>query len=519
MKLAEKNGTDTTLRFLHLEDDTQDAGLIAACLDNAELACEITQVETRSDFIARMESEKYDLVLADIQLPDFDGQTALALVRERWPEIPVIILSGTVGEEQAIEFMKNGATDYVLKERLARLVPAVRRALQEVEARVESRIMEAQFVEAQKMEVVGHLASGVAHDFNNILSVILGYGNLMMAELEPESFPFKCAEEIQHAAERAVGLTRQLLVFSRKETITPVVLDLNEVIADMEKMLRRLVNETIEMIVHLAAKLGHVFADSGHLGQVLMNLAVNARDAMPGGGTLTITTANVVVDEAKVPDGVSPGNFVLASVADTGTGMTDEVKSRLFEAFFTTKPAGQGTGLGLATCQSIVRRCGGFILVESELNRGTVFQIYFPSVDLPLAVPAGKQAKGPLSRGTETLLMVEDEPSIRHLTSILLETQGYTVLQAKNGQEGLNMARDYKGGPISLVITDVIMPQMGGKVMAEWLQSTYPEIKILFTSGYTDDAMDTSVHFLPKPYTPTLLIQKVRQILDTSQAP
>ena len=301
------------------------------------------------------------------------------------------------------------------------------------------------------------------------------------------------------------------------------MLDLNDVVKDLDKMLRRLIDENIEMTVVPGEQIGRIKADSGHLGQVLMNLVVNARDAMPNGGKLTIATDNVALDEnyARTHPGAIPGDYVMLSVSDTGTGMTDEVKARLFEAFFTTKPKGKGTGLGLATCQTIVQQSGGHIGVDSEVGKGTTFKIYFPRVEQPLDVAARPLQTGPLPRGTETLLVVEDEPAVRHLARDVLEAQGYEVLRAANGQHALLVAREHKGSPIRLVITDVIMPRMGGKVMAEWLKATYPNLKILFTSGYMDDAiahhgvLEPGVEFLPKPYTPTTLVRKVREMLDT----
>ena len=391
----------------------------------------------------------------------------------------------------------------------------------------ERRELEAQFVEAQKMEVIGQLAAGVAHDFNNILAVIMGYDNLILTELEPDSPLKKYAEEIQHSADRAIGLTRQLLVFSRKQKVQLVALDLNETVRELDKMLRRLVDENIELVIAPGKQTGRIKADPGYLWQVLMNLVVNARDAMPSGGKLTIATKNVMLDGdyARTHTGVIPGNHAMMSVSDTGTGMTDEVKARMFEAFFTTKPAGKGTGLGLATCQTIVQQSGGHIDVDSRVGRGTTFKIYFPQVDEPLETDAKSIKAGPLPHGTETVLLVEDEPDLKRLAQRLLEAQGYTVLHAANGQDALNVAREHKGAPIRLVITDVIMPQMDGKVMAEWLKTTYPDLKILFTSGYTDEAMaqlgviKAGINFLAKPFTPAAFACKVRELLDQPDAP
>jgi len=386
--------------------------------------------------------------------------------------------------------------------------------------------LEAQFIEAQKMEVVGQLAGGIAHDFNNVLAVIVGYSDLITSDLEPDSPLRTYIEEIRIAADRAAGLTGQLLVFSRKQKVQPVVLDLNAVIKGTENMLRRLIDENIEMTLVPGAEIGCVKADPGYIGQVLMNLVVNARDAMPNGGRVVIETSDVRLDEAyaETHTGTPSGDYVMLSVSDNGTGMTDEVKARVFEAFFTTKEAGKGTGLGLATCQTIIQQSGGHIGVDSEVGKGTTFKIYFPRIAEPLATGASSIPKPePLRRGTETLLIVEDEPSVRHLACGALQAQGYEVLTASNGQEALRVAREHTGQPIGLVVTDVIMPRMGGKVMAEWLKTTNPEIKILFTSGYTDDAiahhgvLDPGVAFLPKPYTSSSLARKVREMLDALQ--
>jgi two-component system cell cycle sensor histidine kinase/response regulator CckA len=387
----------------------------------------------------------------------------------------------------------------------------------------ERKQLEAQFIEAQKMEVVGQLAGGVAHDFNNVLAVIMGYTELVVEDLGPDHPLQKYIEEIRHAAERAAGLTRQLLVFSRKQTVQAVELDLNEVVKGMEKMLRQLINENIEMKMIYGGQVSWIKADSGYVWQVLMNLVVNARDAMPEGGKLTVETSTITLDEnyTQTHAGVTPGDHVMLSVSDTGIGMTEEVRTRLFEAFFTTKAAGKGTGLGLVTCQNIVRQSGGHIDLFSEVGKGTTFKIYFPQIKQPLQASTQPLSKAkPLRGGTETLLVVEDEPSLRHLAQGVLHNQGYEVLTAPNGQDALRVVREHRGQPISLVITDVIMPRMGGKVMAEWLKTTYPDIKILYTSGYTENeiahhgALESGVEFLPKPYSPASVIRKVRELLD-----
>jgi CheY-like chemotaxis protein len=306
-----------------------------------------------------------------------------------------------------------------------------------------------------------------------------------------------------------------------------VVLDLNGVVKEMNPLLQRLMHENIETLIVPGKQIGHIRADSGYIGQILINLAVNARDAMPRGGKLTIATSNATLDEkyALAHTGVNPGEYVMLSVSDTGTGMTAEVKAHLFEALFTTKPKGEGTGLGLATCRTIVQQSGGHIGVYSEVGIGTTFKIYLPRVDQPLVAAAQAIQNEPVPRGTETLLVVEDDPTLRRLTRGILEAQGYEVLIASNGADALETARQHTGKPIRLVLTDVIMPVMGGNVMAEWLKAMNPDLKILFSSGYTDDAishhgvLQPGIEFLPKPYTPSALARRVRALLDKPDAP
>lgn len=392
----------------------------------------------------------------------------------------------------------------------------------EVEKRSEERQrFEAQFIEAQKMEVIGQLAAGIAHDFNNILAVIMGNSDLISLDLPPDSLLRKYNDEIKHASESAARLTQQLLVFSRKETVQPVVLDLNVVVKDMEKMLRRLIGENIALAIVPGKPDGRVKADIGHVGQVLMNLVVNARDAMPDGGKLTIVVTNVTLDEGQTSThaGAPPRDWLMLSVSDTGTGISEAVQARLFEPFFTTKGLGKGTGLGLATCKTIVQQSGGHISVCSEPGKGSTFKVYFPRVDEPLGAFARLDQPGQLARGTETILVVEDELAVMLIMRRTLGSLGYSVLTAANGQMALELVASHRGLPISLVITDVIMPVMDGKEMSDLLRREYPKLKILFTSGYTDDiithhgVLEAGVEFLAKPYTPAALAGKVRELL------
>jgi signal transduction histidine kinase len=510
------------LHILHLEDDPNDSALVQSTLRDGGISCTTTRVQTEKDFVAALELGGIDLILSDYTMPAFDGLSALKIAHAAQPGLPVIFVSGTLGEERAIESLRSGATDYVLKGGLSRLAPAVSRAMHELEERCERQRLEAQLIEGQKMDVIGQLAGGVAHDFNNILAVIMGYCHLLKSDNISASDQLKYTDEIQLASERAAGLTRQLLAFSRRQTVQPVLLDLNDVVKGMNQMLRRLIDANIEMTLVLGDGTGHIHADSGYVGQVLMNLVVNARDAMPYGGKLVIETADVTVEENYdyLPLGSFPGDYVRLRVSDTGTGMTDEVKARLFEPLFTTKPPGKGTGLGLTTCQNIIHQSGGFIDVQSESGIGTTFQVYFPRQPGSVVAKAKSTASSVLTLGTETLLVVEDEPALRHLASTVLKTQGYHVLEASNGVEGVRVVSDYKGPPIRLVIADVIMPLMGGKALAELLKMTNPDIEILFTSGYPDDAimrhgvLDPSFGFLGKPYSPAILARKVREMLD-----
>ena len=384
------------------------------------------------------------------------------------------------------------------------------------------RKLENQFHQAQKMEAVGQLAGGVAHDFNNLLTVINGYGSLVHEALPPGHPTRELVAEITKAGERAAGLTRQLLAFSRQAVLEPKVLDPNALVQDVEKMLRRLIGEDIDLATRLAPDLGRVKADPGQLEQAVVNLCVNARDAMPRGGKLTVETRNIELDAAYVathPD-VKPGPYVVVAVSDTGTGITPEVQRRIFEPFFTTKKQGKGTGLGLAMVFGFVKQSGGHIGVHSEVGRGTTFKLYLPRVgNAPLAGKSGTYRTS-MPRGLETILLVEDEDAVRALGRHILEMCGYTVLEARNGREAVRAA-DGQAGPLHLLVTDVVMPGgMGGRQVAEAVVARHPGTKVLYTSGYTDDAvvrhgvLDEGTHFLQKPFTPTILAQKVRDVLD-----
>ena len=385
----------------------------------------------------------------------------------------------------------------------------------------ERKQLEAQLLHAQKMEAVGRLAGGVAHDFNNILTVIMGHSELLMQNDSADDATRQGVREIGTAAERAASLTRQLLAFSRKQMLEPKVLCLNDVVARTSGMLQRLIGEDVDLEMRLDGD-GWVRVDPGQVEQVIMNLAVNARDAMPQGGKLTIETANVTLDQdyAQRRMEVTPGDYVMLAVTDTGEGMSKEVQARLFEPFFTTKPTGKGTGLGLATCHGIVKQSSGHIGVYSELGHGTTFKVYLPRVQQQDAEVCRREQPAKTGGGAETLLLVEDEPVVRELACLVLRKQGYEVLEAADGSRALELVETNRSGRIDLLITDLVMPEIGGKELANRLRATRPDLKVLFCSGYTQDAvvhngvLADKAAFLQKPYTPTTLGQKVRETID-----
>jgi len=399
---------------------------------------------------------------------------------------------------------------------------SIRYTIHMVENINEWKQLEAQFLQSQKMETVGRLAGGVAHDFNNLLTVLKGYSQLSLLGLKDDD-PLKGnLREIKNATERAAQLTSQLLAFSRRQVLDMKVLDLNTVVRGLEKMLRRIIGEDIDLIIHLAEALGRVKTDPGQIEQVLLNLVVNAKDAMPKGGKLILETNNVKLGEnyASAHINTVPGCYVLLSVSDTGCGMSPEIKERIFDPFFTTKEKNKGTGLGLSTVYGIVKQSGGNIWVYSEPGQGTTFKIYLPQVEEELDVLAPGDEAADLPRGTETILFVEDDPSVRGLGSRILRQQGYIILDAANGDEAIHVVSDRVIKSIHLLITDVVMPQMGGKELAEKFKTLYPDAKVLFISGYTDEAilhqasLQRGEPFLLKPFSILTLAKKVREVLD-----
>jgi len=387
------------------------------------------------------------------------------------------------------------------------------------------RHLEEQLRQSQKMEAIGRLAGGIAHDFNNLLTGIIGYSDLLLSSLNSNEPARQDLQEIKKAGERAASLTSQLLAFSRRQMLQPSVLDLNKVVVNLDKMLRRLIAEDIELVTRLASELGHVRVDPGQIEQIIMNLAVNARDAMLQGGKLTIETNNVELDEAYARRhvAVTAGHYVMLAVSDTGCGMDEETQSRIFEPFFTTKEAGKGTGLGLSTVYGIVKQSGGNIWVYSEPGQGTTFKVYLPYVDKLAEAMEKPTIAAAMPHGSETILVAEDEETVRKLACQVLRNSGYQIIEVPNSREALLASERYEG-PIHLLLTDVVMPQMSGRELAKRLTSLRPTMKVLYMSGYTDDAivhhgiLEPGLAFIQKPFTPGTLARKVREVLDAVAA-
>jgi PAS domain S-box-containing protein len=638
------------LRVLLVEHDPADMELCVHELTRAGYDVHYDLAATRAEFIERLQSATYDIVLADYRLPSWTGMDALTTLQLHGLDIPLVLVTGTLGEERAVDCVKQGVADYVLKQNLARLPMTVRRALRDRAARAERsradalirmltlavdqspaaaiitdlhgtiqyvnqrfvqstgysvadalgnnprmlksgktpastyadlwrtirgghvwegeilnrrkdgelywntvsispvrndagvvshylgiqldvtdrlraeadrRSLEAQFQQAQKMEAVGRLAGGVAHDFNNLLTVIMSYVELMTPSFAADDSRLEDLDQIRQAARTAAGLTRQLLAFSRQQVIQPRLVVLEEVVGNSRKMLQRIVGEDVEVMDNLAERRSTVMIDPGQLEQVIMNLAVNARDAMPHGGRLIIETGQVELDESYAQTHLStaPGRFALLAVSDTGIGMDQETQARIFEPFFTTKEVGKGTGLGLATVYGIVKQSGGFVWVYSEPGKGATFKIYLPLVTgASSEVPVASHQDVP--RGTETVLIAEDSPAVRAAVRETLQRYGYSVVDAPNGQMALAAASKHPGA-IDLLITDVVMPEMSGSALAQRFALIRPHARVLYVSGYTNDAVvrhgvsASEAAFIQKPFSPEALARKVREVLDS----
>jgi two-component system cell cycle sensor histidine kinase/response regulator CckA len=641
---TEKNDMRTPLQVLFVEDSDDDFRLLLRELTTGGYDVTAARVETADALRDALSGTLWDAVICDYTLPSFDALEALRITRASGLDPVFIVVSGTIGEEAAIEVLKAGAHDFLVKDHLARLLPAVQRELGEARARSEHRKaaqelrasetrfrqlaeasndciweadgqrrltyvspqsrdligyepeelvgttplelvdpndvarlrdafeslatgrgqvrglehrsrhkdgrpvileinclaardergilsgyrglvrdvterkrLEDQVRYAQKMEAVGTLAGGIAHDFNNLLTTILGYAGLALRGLQPTDPLAKDIQEIQDAGNQAALLTRRLLAFGRKEKVAPQVLELSRLVGRMESTLSRMLGEDIALTIQSGGTM--VKADPGQIEQVILNLAVNAHEAMlMKGGRLTIGTADITVP-AGAPTDVPAGSYVVLTVTDDGTGMDAATQSKAFEPFFTTKPVGHGTGLGLSTVYGIVTQCGGHVRVSSEVGRGTTFRVYLPRIEEQGAPPVVGAPTGSLRTGSETVLVAEDEEPVRRLMRGTLEGAGYTVLEAGDGAEALTLC-DQNRGKVRLVVTDVVMPHLDGAALGEWILSVDPSVKVLFVSGYAEDLLESkgiqlaAAAFLNKPFTPDELLAKVREVLD-----
>jgi two-component system cell cycle sensor histidine kinase/response regulator CckA len=509
------------LRVLIIADRVADAGRFVEELRQCNYVPSSERVATPNSFRLAL-AQKWELILAVYESAKLAPLAALEILHETGEDIPFIAISGPVPEKSILEVLKAGAAGHITRDQLSRLGVTVGREMSQTEGRRERKRLEQQFRQAQKMEAVGRLAGGVAHDFNNLLTIITGYADLLLGRGDLEMSQQTALEEIRRAAERGGALTHQLLAFSRGQPFTPRMVQLNTLIVNMEKMLSRLIGEDVELITVPGAEAATVRIDPGQLEQVIMNVAVNARDAMPGGGKLILETANAEVDQTFARSNVDlrPGSYITLNISDTGMGMDSETTAHLFEPFFTTKAPGKGTGLGLATAYGIVKQSGGAISIYSEPGHGTTVKIYLPSAETKSAVdPPEKQPAASLG-GSETILVVEDEARVRKLICEVLSSRGYHVLEAVRGEEAIRKAAEYDGR-IHLVLADVVMPEMSGPQAMEQIRARQPNVKVLFMSGYTDEAMvhhgivSSGVPFLQKPFLPDALARKVREVLNS----
>ena len=506
------------LRILFVEDSEADKELIIGELTRAGYDIMYERVETAEDMTAALERRTWDLVLSDFSMPRFTAPIALSVLQTLGHDLPFIIVSGTVDEETAVTALKAGAHDFLSKGRLARLAPAIEREVQDAEARRRHRLLEAQLRQAHKMEAVGQLAAGIAHDFNNMLTTILGYTDLMVREVGLTEQMGQDLREVHRAALRAAALTRQLLAFSRTQVLAITPVDLTDIVRNVEPMLTRLLGERISIETNLATGLHLVMGDATQLEHLLVNLSVNARDAMPEGGRLRITTGNIHLDAEYVAThaGARAGTYAMLRISDTGVGMTPEVLARVFEPFFTTKDRGRGTGLGLAAVYGTVKQLEGYIDVESQPSVGTTFTIFLPKTDR-VREPAADEIVTESRGGSETILLVEDEEGVRAFVKRTLERFGYRVVEAHTAEAAIElMTQDPQA--IHLLITDVVLPGLTGPALADRLRQQQPALRVLFMSGYADhrlwqeiQQMETSV-WLEKPFSTQALLTKVRHV-------
>jgi two-component system, cell cycle sensor histidine kinase and response regulator CckA len=516
------NHTDRPAKILIVDDDYSMRLLTKAALEKNGF--QVEEAENGISALAAFQDFHPNLILLDVLMPEMDGFATCSALRQLpgGENLPIVITTGLDDKESINRAFEAGATDFITKPitwaLLGYRVGYILRASQVWQQRQQ---LEEQLYQSQKMEAVGRLAGGVAHDLNNILTVIKGCAEFIFSRLEESDPLHQDVASVLEASEQAACLTRQLLAFSRKQVLQPKVFDLNSIVSTLDKMLRRVIGGDIELNTIVEPEAVVVKADPGQLEQVIMNVVINARDAMPRGGRLTIETSKVFLDEAycQLHVDITPGQYALLAISDTGLGMDPDTQVRIFEPFFTTKAHDKGTGLGLATVHGIIKQSGGFIWVYSEPGQGTTFKIYLPATCEQVEEPRMAAAPGASCQGSETILIVEDDAAVRRVARRILEHYGYTILEAGTGKEALAIGKQYPGS-INLLLTDVIMPEMSGKELVDLWNDQHPETKVIYTSGFTENAiahngaLDQDIYFIQKPYRPNALARIVRQVLD-----
>jgi two-component system cell cycle sensor histidine kinase/response regulator CckA len=512
------------LNILHIEDSKEDSELIKQLLIKDGIACNLVRVETRPEVFDALEKNSYDLILADCKLPNFSGLRALEIAHALKPEIPFVFVSGTIGEDTAIESLLNGATDYVLKDRLSRLVPAVRRAMAEAEERTMCRQLQQRLREAGRLEAISTLSNGIAHNFNNILTIILGHASLLTMEYDNPKRVLEISGTISAAARHGSEIVQQLLAFARKSEGHVAPADLNRYIQANLNALKEKLPPSVDLKFEPGADLPSILMDPGQLDRILVNLLTNSLDAMPTGGHVTLSTKLVTATELPdlLPE-LASENYVCLTVMDTGAGIDSTTQQHVFEPFYTTKGPGHGTGLGLPVVYGLMQAHHGYVDVKSEMGAGTAISLFFP-VPKPNAVrpPPTAYYSDPTLRGSETILVVEDETDVTFFLETMLHSHGYNVLCAADFEEAMTLFKEHQN-EIQLVFSDVGLPKTDGITVCEKLRTLKPDLHLILASGYPAKDYKARINqlgpdaFLSKPYTTHDILQAVRRILDGSK--